>query len=482
MTRSDDEGPVSQGAMHTAPTAPHATAPPPGSKLSRAAKFWYGRSARRALVVALVVSAGAHLAAYPWRLVPQTSVEFKEVDDELTIPSDLFEEEKPQAPEPTPPPPVQPPPSQTGDGIADAAAPKVDAGPDAGSDAGPRDAGPDAAKPPKVDAGIPLAHGDGGAPAELRDGGTSLFGDGGAMAMADGGSGAAPGPRDPASIVGMSGLVTAGPVNVTLLVNMTEIRKNPVGARSGPLFTSVPQWNDFLKGNQGSFDPVRDADWLLIYGPSLIHTDRDAVIIRYTIDDAVVDHAMDIASQNYDKGGPLDAGVRGVKGTLGHADGAPRAFLRGQPHVLAVVPPDKATEFAKVLKGRPIAPKVRPGEAMRLIVREPHRQVAIRGLKFPQDLKELRIWINPRPDGGADVFAEGDCTTPESAVAAAATMSTLITQTNSGLVQMGTAGVLNGAKVEADGTLIHTHVVASKTQLERILGTAALLMGVELKP
>ena len=280
----------------------------------------------------------------------------------------------------------------------------------------------------------------------------------------------------------MSGLVNSGPVNVTLLVNMAEIRKHPVGVRSGPLFTAVPQWNDFLKGNQGSFDPVRDADWMLIYGPSLIHTDRDAVIIRYSVDDAVVDHAMDVASQNYDKGGPLDAGVRGVKATLGHADGAPRAFLRGQPHVLAVVPPDKANEFAKVLKGKTIAPKVRPGEAMRLIVREPYRQVAIRGLKFPQELKELRIWVNPHADGSADIFAEGDCTTPESAVAAAGTLGTLITQSNSAIVQMMTGGVLNGVKVENDGTLIHAHILASRAQVERIMGVAATIMGVELKP
>lgn len=480
MTRLDDEPPISEGARDTAPTAPHATAPQPGAKLSAAAQFWYGKKARRTLVVALVLSAGAHIAAYPWRLLPSSTIDFKDVDDELTIPSDLFEEERPVAPEAPPPTPPTPP-TPNAEGLGDAAAPRVDAGPDAG----PHDAGLDAAKPPKPDAGASTTRGDGGV---LSDGGIALlsdgglFGDGGALAISDGGSGSAPGPRDPASIVGMSGLVNAGPVNVTLLVNMAEIRKHPIGARSGPLFTAVPQWNDFLKGNSGNFDPVRDADWMLIYGPSLIHTERDAVIIRYTIDDAVVDRAMDIAATNYDKGGPLDAGVRGVKATLGHADGSPRAFLRGQPHVLAVVPPDKANEFAKLLKGKTIAPKVRPGEAMRLIVRDPYRQVAIRGLKFPQELKELRIWVNPHADGRADIFAEGDCTTPESAAAAAVTMGQLISQNNSGIVQMMTGGVLNGVKVEVEGTLIHAHINASRAQVERILGLAAAFMGVELKP
>lgn len=479
------------GAAESAPVAPHAT--PSGAVTTRAARFWRGRGVRIAFVACLVASTGAHYAMFPFGFMPSTSMEFKDVDDELTIPTDLIEDTPPpQVAEPEPPQtPVGPQdPNADGPGKPDAAPPpkKKDAGApeggvadagapdDGGEDASPRDAGEarDAAVALSGEAGVPVAETDAGA----GDGGG-----GSAIAKADPDAGipGAGGPRDPGSMIGMAGLVSAGTVNVTLLVNMQVIRSHPVGARLGPLLAGLPQWNDFIRGNETNFDPVRDTDWMLIYGPSLINTDRDAMLIHYSVPDATVDHAIDLVSAKYDQGGAYDAGVPGVKATLGHADNAQRVFIRAQPHVLAVVPPDKARDFAKVLKARTVNPKVRPGEALRLVVKDPHRQVAIRGLSFPKELKELRLWIVPRADGGADVYGEGDCTSEDTAASTATTLTDVISRTNSGLVQMGTAGLLNGAKVEAEGSGVHLHISASRTQLDRVLGTVALLLGVELK-
>ena len=105
-----------------------------------------------------------------------------------------------------------------------------------------------------------------------------------------------------------------------------------------------------------------------------------------------------------------------MKASLGIADNAERVFMRVQPHVLTIVPKDKATDFAKVLKRAPIAPRVRQGEALRLTVKDPWKQISIPNLKFSQSLKEIRLWIVPRAsDGGADVYVEGDCTDEEAA-------------------------------------------------------------------
>ena len=478
------KGDPTRGAAEAAPTAPHATQPVDHDR-SYPARFWGGlaariwdvRRARVAISLMLIVSLGVHvyLSGF-WKLPPK--IDFKDVTDDLTIPVDLIGEEAPPAP---PTPPADTPPASTandpnGVGAKDAGVKK---------DAGPKDAAPDA-DPLATDGG--LAAIDGGTvmtDAGVVDGGDTDGGTdgGGLVAAADGGAPGANGPRDPGSMIGMAGLITAGSVNVTLLVNVAVIRQHPIGKRTGPLLAGIPQWNSFLKGTQTTFDPIRDTDWILIYGPSLIHTDRDAFIIRYSSSDAVVDNAADLVSKTYDKGGKIDTGVPGVKGWLFHADQAERVALRAQSHVLVIVPPDKKTEFAKVMSKAPISPRVRPGEAMRLTVKDPWRQVAIPGLKFSQSLKELRLWILPRnSDGGADVYAEGDCTEEAAAVEMAAALTDLIKQRNVPLVRAFTHGILNGVKVEPDGTHIRAHLSASNDQLETLLNFMGNSMGVNVPP
>jgi hypothetical protein len=172
-----------------------------------------------------------------------------------------------------------------------------------------------------------------------------------------------------------------------------------------------------------------------------------------------------------------------VKASLGHADNAERVFMRVQPHVLTIVPKDKANEFARVMKRAAIAPRVRPGEALRLTVKDPWKQVAVPGLKFSQSLKELRLWIVPRAsDGGADVYVEGDCTEEAAATDSADALTELLKRQNSVAIRIATRGLLNNAKVEANGTHINTHLSASQDQLEALLQVVGAFLGVEVKP
>ena len=474
------------GAAELAPTAPHATPSGPDDAAARKsgpARFWSTRRIRVALSVASLLSLIFHWYVSPWRLFPDRSgLEMKDAEGDLTIPIELLgeeapPEEKPQAPEQSTPPPEDDP-----NGVK------------ARRDAGPKPK-PDASVPDAealaVDAGVAPIDADGGPTTTPSDGGAltdagegDAAGDGGLVASGD--SGAPPGatgPRDPGSMIGLAGLISAGTINVTLLVNISVIRTNPVGARMGPLLYGIPQWNDFMKGSQVAVDPIRDTDWILIYGPSLIHTDRDAVIVHYSASDDVVDLAVESIAKRYDKGGAFDAGVPGVKASLGHADNAERVFMRVQPHVLTIVPKDKATDFAKVLKRAPIAPRVRPGEAMRLTVKDPWKQISIPNLKFSQSLKEIRLWIVPRTsDGGADVFIEGDCTDEESANDSADALTDLIKRQNSLVVRAATRGLLNNAKVTADGTHIKSQLSVSQEQLEALLQGIGAFLGVQVQP
>ena len=472
------------GAAESAPTAPHATAPAGQDKKSGPARFWRGRGLRAAIGAAFAISFAVHGYLTPWRLFPDTSgLEMKDVDGELTIPVELLGEEPPPAEKPQPPeavtpendpnglkhkPDAAPPPKPKPDAaVADAEALAVDAG----------------VAPLDQDGGQAAAPSDGGAPTDAGEGDGATDG-GGMLASADASAPpGASGPRDPGAMIGLPGLISAGTVNVTLVVNIAVIRTNPVGARMGPLLYGIPQWNDFMKGSQATVDPIKDTDWILIYGPSLIHTDRDAVIVHYSISDDVVDNAVESIAKRYANGGAFDAGVPGVKASLGHADNAERVFLRGQPHVLTIVPKDKAKDFAKLMKRASIQPKVRPGEALRLIVKDPWKQISIPGLKFSESLKEIRLWIVPRAsDGGADVYIEGDCTDEASASDAADALTDLIKRQNSLMVRAATRGLLNNAKVEANGTHINSHLSASQDQLEALLQGVGAFLGANVQP
>ena len=273
------------------------------------------------------------------------------------------------------------------------------------------------------------------------------------------------------------------PVNVTLLVNVTVIRSNPVGAKVGPMVNAIPQWASFMKGSQNQIDPIRDTDWIYISGPSLIHTDRDAVIVHYSVADSIVDTAVTNVAAQYDKGGELDAGVPGVRAWKGHADNAERAFLRASNRsgVLVIVPPAKANDFAKVLSQKQIAPKISPTEALRLIVRNPSKQIAIPSLPFPESMKEIRLWIVPRKsDNGADIYAEADCVDEASAADAETTFSALLKQYTTGImgtgVSLATGGVLRNATIEVQGKMVKAHIDADATQLQTTLETVKSLV------
>jgi len=266
-----------------------------------------------------------------------------------------------------------------------------------------------------------------------------------------------------------------GPPLVQLLVNMEVIRATPVGAKMGPLVSAIPQWDDFISGTR--VDPLRDTDWVMIYGPSLINTERDAILVHYSTSDRIVDEACAVVAKKYDRGGAFDLGVPGAKAWLGHADRARRIFLRAQPHLLVVVPEDYAKTAARTLVGGKTPSHVRPGEAMRLTLKNPHRPMPF----IPETVSELRLWIVPRAaDGGADVFAEGDTPDAAKASAAADDLRKVVRQQNSIGVRIVTQGLLNNVDIQGDGSIVRLKLSASREQLEAILGVVSAQLGVTL--
>jgi hypothetical protein len=67
-------------------------------------------------------------------------------------------------------------------------------------------------------------------------------------------------------------------VPVTIVVNAVEIRRTRFAHDVEALLHAIPGWVALTQDLQGVVDPVRDTDWVLVSGPSLIHPSSDAII------------------------------------------------------------------------------------------------------------------------------------------------------------------------------------------------------------
>jgi hypothetical protein len=448
---------LGDGAAQAAPTAPHATPASQGRRRKRSGpeRFWTRRSLRMALGPFLFLSLVAHYLLFPVEL--PHGFEVNDVEGEAVIPVDVFAAEEPPPPPPEIPPPPPAVPDKTDEErareIAAAAAARNDAG--VAHDAGPTDAATGDASPSDA------ATSDGEVMVAAADGGASDA----AVAVAE--TDAGPGAMVGATLQRDSNLVS-------LIVNAEVIRQHPVGARMGFLLRGIPQWDEFMSGT--NIDPVRDTDWVQIWGPSLINTAHDVVLIHYSAPDAVVDRAVAVVGRKYDQGGRVDVGVPGVKATLAHADQAERLLLRPQAHVLAVVPPGHAKADAQTLVAMRI-PTHNPasGEAVLLRLVNPHHPMP----EVPESITVMRMRVVPRADLGADVFTEGDTKDAAEAAAAADALRRLVRRHNDAFTAMLTHGLFDHVEVTTEGPLVKAHLVVTLDQIETLTALVASFLGVQ---
>jgi hypothetical protein len=265
----------------------------------------------------------------------------------------------------------------------------------------------------------------------------------------------------------------AGPTLVEIRVNIAVVRQNPVGARLGPVLLGIPQWADFLGGTD--VDPVKDLEWIWIFGPSLIHTEKDAAVLRYNMTDDRAARNIAILSKHDVGGGKFDAGVPGVRAWRGRADNAWRVFMLPRAHIAAMVPPDfakvAATAFSRVELRTPTG----PNEAVRVMVKNPSHPMPF----LPTSLTELRFWVAPREGGGAEAYVEADAPDPKAAELAARQIRQFVQEENSIGVRIVTRGILNGFEVTSEQKTVKAHAPVSQEQIEAIYDLVSAYLGVD---
>jgi hypothetical protein len=419
----------------------------------RSGRFWHRawQSTRFRWMVGL--SLAAHSLLTPWRILPTTSLEYRDVDGELEILAGVFDE-APPAPEPEPTPPAPAPAEPTSaDGFLDAGRAPRDAAVDAAAlDATPNDASTTDAGSNDASAADAEASGD--------------------AALADAGLFASQAPKGADELLGTSAGVATADQYTMVMLDVAELRADPLGTRVPVFLSAIPEWEKFTAGLD--IDPIRDADWLVVYGPSLRRTGRNVIVVRTRMTDQALDTAIAGVSGRYPNGGPIDAGVKGMKATLGYANFAERVFLHPQPKLLVVVPPDKTTEAAQAFRKASFPNKLRPGEIARVHVKLPSKPFPF----IPTTVSEARMWLATLGDEGFLIRAEGECGTAEEAQAAAPVIRDVIARENSLAVRLVTLGLLDGAKVDARDKHVQFEVRATREQAEAIMGFLAGLVGV----
>ncbi len=265
----------------------------------------YGRSSKRALQLALVVSLVAHFWVSPWRSwLGMINTDDSEVKDKpLELPMELSFEEQNTAP------PHQDPVEAPVAAVAEIKKPKPTH--DAGAPQPARDAGP------RFDAGARLAvASDAGLP-----------------------PGAA-GTAAPAR----------GENEVDLIVNMALIRKHPDGLRAGALLMKLPVWK-MMEGT--GVDPVRDFDALRAYGSSIWMNRAKSlgIDVRYNAPDALIDAAATRFSSAHPSAVAWSFSSPTVRAYPAKILDSDVVMLRGKTHTLSIVkPPSQAAAFATYME------------------------------------------------------------------------------------------------------------------------------------
>ena len=418
-----------------------------------ASRFWQRAWHTRRFRWMVGLSIAAHLLLMPWRVLPSSDLEYRDVDGELEILAGVFDEAPPAPPEPEAP--ATPPASETpsADGFVDAGKSPRDAAVDAATDAGALDAG-------DSDAALGDAEADAGPSGDA------------APDLADAGLFASRALKGADELLGTSAGVAAADQYTMVMLDIAEMRADPIGQRLPLFLGAIPEWEKFTAGID--VDPLRDADWLVVYGPSLRRTGRNVIVVRTRMADPALDNVISAVAGRYEKGGPIDAGVKGVKATLGYANFAERVFLHPQPKLLVVVPPDKATEAAQAFRKAAFPNKIRPGELARVHVKTPSKPFPW----IPATVVDARMWIASLGDEGFLIRAEGDTGSPEEAQAVVPVIRDVIARENGLAVRLVTLGLLDGIRVDARGTQVQAEVRATREQAEAIMGFLSGVVGV----
>jgi hypothetical protein len=193
------------------------------------------------------------------------------------------------------------------------------------------------------------------------------------------------------------------------------------------------------------------------------------VLLRCAAEDATVDDWLDAVALRT-KGGSFASGIPGVHAVTAHMDGADRVAMRVGAHLVAIAPPDRAREAARRLSSAAVPAHVTRREALRWLLPNPHGE---QPQMFPATTSEVRLWVQPATDGGADFWLEADHPSSATAGVASKAFEREVAAQNVFFVHIVTDGLFDHLEVTTVSRTMRAHVRATEAQvntLEQLLG------------
>ncbi len=205
---------------------------------------------------------------------------------------------------------------------------------------------------------------------------------------------------DPVALSGSAGKLADANANIRIKVDTEKVRRHPLGARIGEVLARVPQWYDFL--GPAKLDPIRDIDRLLIAGPQLRDSSEVIAVLKYNVDQAAMETAVDSLVQR--SSGQWLPGP--TKAATARADRAERIFSFIAPGLIAIVPPSAKADALRVRPKGATFPPI-PGDAVvTAFVQTPHRVYTGLPIRFPESFHWIRATVAPSEAGGAVAHIE----------------------------------------------------------------------------
>ncbi len=271
--------------------------------------------------------------------------------------------------------------------------------------------------------------------------------------------------RDPVAVAGGARLTAQRNPNVSLMIFTGQIRRHPLAVRHAATLTSIQQWKAFFEGTD--IDPVRDTDWINLFGPQFRNTARVGVVLRYSVTDQKMRAAVNtLIARSQPRGTWREKS--GVPYAQLRVDNADRVVVMPQPHILVVVPPD-GLDQAVGLKAARFPSSGNDRTAVLLNLKTPRN--AFQGLPadIPATIAWLRFSLELAPDGGANAKLDAEDADEATAVRDAASLTDQLEKLAVVRVLFVQQRLFDPITFQAEGKHIRAQTHFTQAQLNTIL-------------
>jgi len=247
--------------------------------------------------------------------------------------------------------------------------------------------------------------------------------------------------------VSLDTLLGRTPEEGSVLLRLSVARQHPLGGLIVPFVLAWPGWGATIASITSQ--PLTDLEWIDVVGP------KDPTHERMVMRTAAPDEAMDARLQM-------------------RSDGSLRVVERGQPHLIAALPPDGAQATLQSLRSARVAEPddSDADEALHVDFPNPHGVM----LYVPANVRRAVVRADSRPGGAAEGFADLTFDDDATATRMAGELKARAESMNNVVVRVLTRDLLGGLVIAAEGPVVKLSLPATRGQLESLATLASAML------